>query len=364
MVFGDALEIPANVPSTTGAGVALVTDSASLRNIGASTIVYFRPGMYKIGNWIVPTTVKQVYIAGGAYIKGYMNRTLYSSAVTNIIKINGRGILTADGYPWHYPAAATDLSSSHYDNLISLQGGENCSIEGITMIKASGFNIIAWGFNTNISNVKINGFKYNNDGINMAQTGVVINNCFIRDNDDAIDAYASNVTISNCIWWQLQGAEINLGGWKPANLSNYTISNCTVLHDKAAKSDADCGFLSGNYVSPTTATGTISNFTLTNLYFDTPVLRFIDIRADRNNVNMALQQAVWVVRDIHISNVYFNQPAPTTYPLIYIHGYDSNHPLIDFTFTNVSVNKVPATLATFTNPMLCNQKSVSGLSVQ
>ncbi|MEO6850090.1 MAG: hypothetical protein ABI166_05650, partial [Mucilaginibacter sp.] len=304
------------------------------------SIVYFPAGVYSLGGrWVIPATVTHVYIAGGAYVKGYLYRNVQNQNFYSKIMINGRGIISNEGFPFHYPATATDQNASHMYTPISLYGGPGSTLEGLTFIEASYFNVCTVVDNMTINNVKINGFRYNNDAISVVGSGITISNCFMRDNDDSIVPYGNNITITGCVFWQLQGSVIQLG-WTPHSMSNLTISNSIVLHDKSPTatwaSEGDCGFISAMNKYTTTASADINNFTITNIVFDTPVLRFMDIRGDRNGKSTAYP-IPWVFRNFKVTNIWFNGGGTATYPLNYLHGYDINHPLVGFTFQNIYI---------------------------
>jgi len=363
MIFADGQQTAADVPNMAAANVLQVTATTNLASIPASkTIVCFNPGVYNIGVWNIPATVKQVYVAGGAYVIGYINRNVPGDAAGNSILINGRGILSDRGYAFRYPASTSDQNSNDWYNHINLNGG-SITIEGVTIIESSAVNLYITGDNVNISNVNINGFRFNNDGIVSHGSGWLINNCFLRVNDDGLVPYASNVTISNCVFWQLQGSIIELG-WTPHSINNFNITNCEVLHDGAQFTDNDCGFINAMNLSATSSSAAINNFNVSNIHFDTPILRLLDIRADRNNVNSAVHQLVWVCRNFKFTNIYLSQTGAATYPLMYLHGYDGYHPAVDFVFQNLYLNNVKVTPAKMNDSTFFNKRGVFGITVK
>jgi hypothetical protein len=364
MIFADTLETPSNVPAISAANVLLVSDANSLTNIPSSkTIVYFQPGVYTIGLWNIPSFINQIYFAGGAYVKGYLNYTNYNNS--NSIKINGRGILSNTGYGFHYPASATDSNPNDWYFTITLRGGgANSMIEGITLIEASAYNIVTSANNVLIKNVKVNGFRYNNDGLTITGSGYIILDCFLRINDDTIVPYASNINVSNCVFWHLNTGSVFQLGWSPHSMSNINIANCDVIHDQASNSVGNVGFINAMNLSTTTTSAAINNVKVSNIYFDTPILRFLDIRADRNNVNSATKQQIWVYRNFKFTNIHFNQGASNTYPFIYLHGYDSYHPMVNYTFQNLYLNNVKVTTAKMNDSAFFNKKGIFGVVVK
>src|SRR6185436_18199284 len=95
--------------------------------------------------------------------KGYLN-----IEKGNSIKINGRGILTNEGYAYHYPSLGPIRENSRsWYKMINIKEAQNIIIEGITLTEASANNINVVGQDVLIKNVKIHGFRYNNDGIGL-----------------------------------------------------------------------------------------------------------------------------------------------------------------------------------------------------
>lgn len=337
MLFADTLEKNENLPNRLENNIYYVSDAIGLRDIDPNKeIVYFKSGVYNIGYWDVPSNIKQVYIAGGAYVIGYLNRS------TNQIKINGRGVVSNEGYTYHYPSnlGAFDDDNSKWFLPINIKGGERHLIEGITIIESTGYNIELNAKNSLIDNVKICGFRLNNDGITIIGQGHRINNCFLRVNDDAIVIYASNLAIDNCSFWQLQGSVVQFG-WRPHSMSNINILNCDVLYDEGSNSEGNIGFINAMNRQKANDRTIVKNVNISNVYFDTPIIRFLDIRGERSstvysplpNINQP-----WVFKDFKFSNIFFSQNMAVK-PLIYLHGFSTEYPVLNFTFQNIYFNK-------------------------
>lgn len=363
VLFADSLENKKNVPDSFAASTYVVKDSAGLYNVPITAqTVYFKPGIYKIGFWTIPANVNHVYLAGGAYVKGYLNRQSPNSII-----INGRGILSNEGYPYHYPMTGNLHNNDAKDwyRCITIKKGQNHLIEGITIIEATGFNILAMGNNITIKNVKINGFRYNNDGIALIGDGDKIIDCFVRSNDDAIVlTTATNLTVTGCVFWQLQGSVFQLG-WTPHTMHDINISNCDVLHDKNTDSEGNVGFINAMNYMQASQPAIIDNVTVSNIYFDTPILRFIDIRGDRKYVSSysaASAPMNWVYKNFRFSNIYFVQTA-SKHPLFFLHGQRAQNPLLNFTFENIYFNHIKSS-RNLSDSSIVNVKSIKNLTVK
>lgn len=363
VIFADKMENPLDVPDKAKDDVFVVGQADNVRNIPiGKKVVYFTPGVYQLGYWNIPAFIKQVYISGGVFLNGYLNRV-----GPGAIKINGRGVLSNNGFAYHFPSQAgvEDNDSKKWYSPIFIDGGEGHFIEGITIIESTAFNIRIKANKSAIENVKINGFRFNNDGITISGKDNRINNCFIRANDDAITCYSTNLTIKNCTFWQLQGSVIELG-WTPHSFENLTIADCDVIHDKAKNSDGDVGFINAMNFSRAVKPAVIKNVIVDNIYFDTPILRFIDIRSDRNVKFGRLEQSSsmpWVYQDFHFSNIHFSQNM-NKQPIFYLHGYDDIHPLTDFTFDNIYFNNSRISLENMNDTTVIHVKRINGFKIR
>jgi len=364
MLFADKPENTIDVPDKLAPNILFVRDSASLKNIpNNKNVVYFKPGIYNIGIWNIPTSINQVYFEGGSYVQGYLK-----NESDNTIKINGRGILSNEGYPYHYPSTAGlhDNATRSWYSPINITKGQNHIIEGLTIIEATGVNIVINANNVLIQNIKINGFRYNNDGIIIHGSGNKIEDCFMRVNDDGIAVYASHLTVNNCIFWELQGSIFQLG-WTPHSMEHITITNCDVVHDKGISSEGNVGFINAMNYTTANDVAIIKDFNISNIYFDTPILRFIDIRANRN---FELQDYApssdflpWIYQNFHFTNIHFNQ-VTNKYPLVYLHGYSDDYPISNFTFENIYVNNIKVSNDKLNSSLFIHTKNIKELQIK
>ena len=336
MLFADLPENPADVPDIHSAQVWKV--NASDKNLVVPTdksIVYFGPGIYEPGYFEIPPYVKQVYIAGGAFVRGYFFAERKDDAA---LQINGRGILSNDKWPFHYPAnTAGETDYAKWYKMIKITGGSNHRIEGITLIDPSA-NIIALYSSSHITieNIKVNAFRYNNDALNLHGDYNIINNCFFRSNEDVIGINGNNTSIMNCSFWQLHNGSIIQLGWTPHNIGKTIIKDCTILH---AEWDNDqnhnLGFINVMNTTAPNSNAIMENFTVSNIFADTDILRFIDLRMLRNGKGQPLNIRNFTFDNIHLKTNKLNTP------LFYMAGYDATHTISNITFSNIYVNDKP-----------------------
>jgi hypothetical protein len=344
MIFADSVEDKNMVPDKQSNTVFLADDSLSLQNIPADkTVVYFAPGVHNIGRFKIPSRISQVYISGGSFIRGY----LYADRKNGKpLTINGRGILSQNSFPFHYPDAnPANSNSSAWYKAIELTGGSGHLIEGITLIDGTAFYIYLGANNSTISNININGFKFNNDALTLIGNYINVKNCFFRDNDDAIVLYTSNLKVDNCIFWQLNNSIIQLG-WRPHSMANNVVSNCDVIHAEWTSGlQENSGFITAmNALKGQEQQGAvIQNFTISNIYFDTPVTKFLDIRGDRkwgrqDKNSYTPTDKPWIYKNFNFKNIYFHSNSNNDSNLIQIAGFNQDNPITNFNFSNIFVD--------------------------
>jgi hypothetical protein len=331
VLFADSLEVPQNVPNTANSNVYTVTGN-NVSSIPAGTqIVYFTPGLHTIGYWNIPSTITQVYLPNGSFIRGYFYASRYN---LGSIMINGRGVLSEDIYPFHNPDSSSTSSANWY-KAVEIEGGSNHTIEGITITDGSSFNIIFAAQNCLVKNVNIHGFKINNDGITTGGDQSTVDNCFVHVNDDGIILYGNDITIKNSVIWQLPGGSIIQLGWRPVVITGTNvINNMDVIHAGWTDTSADnVGFINAMNSLAGSSTGLVENFTVSNIYFDTDILRFLDIRMKKNGVGQPTNFS-----NFSFLNIYMQTNNGSDIPLIYLSSYDATHKITGFTFKGIYIN--------------------------
>lgn len=334
-------------PDTTSSLVFMATDSSSLRSIpGGKTIVYFRSGKYKFGRWTIPSAITSVYLAGGSYLEGYFYKT------SNPIAVSGRGIISGTEYGWHYPGGSDFSGWYPHLNFIT---GNAISIDGITIIDATGPQILIAGTTKSITYVNEIGFYYNQDGITLNSAGSsLIDHCYDMMHEDWCVYYTSNVTNTNNIGFTRSGSN-NQFGYIPHNLSNFTFDHNTILHDLGSNPLSNVGYASAQNTSISSSPVTVSNIVFSNLTFETPIIRFIDFRA---NKNVSQVQPI-TYTGFTFNNNTFAQGVSDVDPFMYFNGQPGNlsqYPV----FSNMLMNGVYAQPGDYNNPLYFNYEYLTG----
>lgn len=163
---------------------------------GAPHVRYFGPGRHEPGLMELKDG-ETLYLAAGAWVKGNVR-----SVGTKNVVIRGRGVL--DG---------TDVPQRGARNMIYLEKTTGARIEGITI-----FNSLAWTVyvrssqGTRIDGVRIlnPSVNYGNDGFDIVSSSdVVIENTFVRTNDDCVvvknldDVETHNIVVRKAVFWNM-----------------------------------------------------------------------------------------------------------------------------------------------------------------
>ncbi|HTS17614.1 MAG TPA: glycosyl hydrolase family 28 protein [Verrucomicrobiae bacterium] len=179
------------------------------------------------------------------------------------VEISGLGTIDGQGTNWWFPLA------SSRPNFISFSGCTNVLIQDVTLQNPPTFHLMLKGSNAGltIQGITINTpfSAPNTDGMDLASTNVLIQNCYISDGDDNIEiggssGLAADITISNCTFGTGHG--VSIGGYTQGGISDLLVSNCTWIGTEYGikmKTDRDRGGLIENLK--------YCNLTMTNVNF-------------------------------------------------------------------------------------------------
>lgn len=241
--------------NTTPAEINLVPSSRSG--------LIFRKGVHDIGVYHVPAHVKNIYFEPGAWVYGALIMERNSG-----VKIFGRGVLSG---------ARLNYRESHEVEAVL---SDRIDLEGIVIADAKFYAVRLLGTNNIVKWVKIvGGWTYNTDGI-AAFTGSQVAHCFVWANDDSLKPYRDNLTISDCVVWQLNNGAIIQLGWGNARATNVTISNLDILHAEWNNNAANRGIISciGDKFARGGMSGSHRSFLVENVRTETSVPFIFNIR--------------------------------------------------------------------------------------
>ncbi|CAG7615585.1 glycosyl hydrolase family 28 protein [Paenibacillus allorhizosphaerae] len=287
-------------------------------------VLYFPPGVHDVGR-VELKSGQTVYIAGGAYVKGYFDGGTNKTDIT----IRGRGILSGEAYE----------HKAHH--MIEIMGNQtrNIRIEGITIINSPWTHIRMWGQNNTVRNVKMISWYYNTDGILLGSDSL-IEDCFFKLNDDAVKLYHSGIVVRNCVLWQLMnGAPFQLTWNVSVPTSNVLVTNCDVIrveHYKDWDNRAVFNSIHGG-------TGHLSNYVFQNMTIENANFRFVKLIFLKTKFNEE-QIGYGNISDITFRNInIINEMKEKSI----LQGYDAEHGIRNVTFENVTINNKPLTIDRF-----------------
>ncbi|HUT36725.1 MAG TPA: glycosyl hydrolase family 28 protein [Planctomycetota bacterium] len=297
-------------------------------------VLYFGPGIHKIGSTKLKSG-QRVYIAGGAVVRGqilpdekpqvskrtglkhYGGAILHLDKVSNV-RISGRGIL--DG--GDMPHAARSL--------ILVANSQDVQVEGIILRDSPNWNVcIANSDRVVARDLKLVSGRLNSDGINPVNSRKVeILDCFIRNHDDSIAVKATrpegdcaDILAEGCIIWNDWGYALGITYETRAPIHDVVFRNCDVLTALFAPL--------GVYMVDS---ATVSNIAFEDVRVEATRAKFIRIAIGRDMWATDPQRGH--IRGIRFKDVQFTGKGT---PPSEIAGFDTEHPVEDVTFENLTI---------------------------
>ncbi len=194
--------------------------------------LYFLPGVHDVGLAFPLQTNKNYYLPGDAIVYGSLNKD--KNGAKNI-RIFGCGTLSGDRLPHPERVVKLSMKDSQPYSPIVMNGPYNSEVEGITIA-----NPAYWSCMLQVSPeyfdatrpalihwVKVLGWRYNGDGFGT-QANTVIEDCFIRTEDDTI--YPCGLGIRRLvIWHDANGSAFLLTSLSKLNGRPLVVEDCDVI---------------------------------------------------------------------------------------------------------------------------------------
>ena len=269
------------------------------------SVIYLGPGLHK-QNIILNKTGQTLYLDGGAILLGTID-----VREANDVKICGRGVVIFDDTTNTHGDGASTSTMSHP---LTTYKACNLTVEGIKLvprcrtwatsfINASGLRIKDIGIFAD------NRWDMNGDGIDLrGVSDVIISDCFIRSDDDAIAMYPwgenglimKNIIVKNCIIWNTASNVVRLSWDSPiyydgSIIDGFTMRNCEIIHGSSNKTQQTVpkgyphGLFQSSFVGGNTKQ-TFKNFTIENIIEDYSCLLVLTVP------NMIYQN--WIFKNI------------------------------------------------------------------
>lgn len=224
-IFVDPVETL--LPNTSNQKVVYYSEKASESDLANAEVIYFKPGYYNLKTdgargsiineygGITLSSNQKIYIAGGAFVEGYVLRRNYGDTDQGIF---GRGILSGRQYMWE-PENSKRLMGQ------LVQTGKNAIFDGV-MFMESPFHGIVPTTDATFNNVKFLGWHCNNDGFRPGINSK-IRNCFIRVCDDFF--YNYTLDIKDCVLWPSFNGSIMTNGWQFYDIGGSIMENIDII---------------------------------------------------------------------------------------------------------------------------------------
>lgn len=289
----EAIQNAVDQCSLTGGGTVTVPAGTYL-----TTTIFLKDGV-------------NLHIQKGATLLGSTDRTAFKGAVVfaegiQDAAITGLGIINGQGFKQYYAKPGL----RHHD--LFLLNCKNITVKDLTLI-----NSPTWVFRIRecdgvmIQGIRIYSFSnQNNDGIDIEGKNIILSDCIIDCDDDAIclktenpDFLVENITISNCIIASNCNA-IKFGTASTCGFKNISVSNCVIRRPSEAANRKWSKMIPGVSNDTTLISGialevvdggfmdqvTISNITMTDV--QTPIF-----------IKLGSRNGVGTLKNIVISNI-------------------------------------------------------------
>lgn len=339
MLFADPMEDEATIPDPDDKQVLVVNPGRRApRDARKRAVVRFEPGLHELGPWEVPETVRQIYLAPGAFVNG----ALKIENRENGFLLNGRGTLSGRSMGWHYqePTRKGDDPDRkrRYVKLLTL-GGNGITVDGITLADSPDHTVVGDGSHHRISWVKVIGWKYNNDGIRGFPDSI-IEHCFIRANDDAIWLYDDNLIVRDTVFWQGDNGACFQLGWRSVAARNVQVRDVDLIHTEWGRDRRhnNAGFL--NLRLPSTGSDgpqVQEDFLFENITIETPAVYTIDLRMRKNPGEGGGEHTL---RNFTFRNLNIMMAGESAYARAVLLPWSEDYGFENFRFENTRVNGV------------------------
>jgi len=211
-----------------------------------STVRFFKSGVIHQPGEIRLKSGETVYIEGGAVVRGHI-----VAEDAEKIRITGRGILDGSPHPVRRPGPDSASFVRTRRRMIDLVRCNDVLIDGITIFDSATWTVVLqFCRNVRIQNLKEVCWRNGSDGVDVVgSSDVVIDGCFMRNNDDCItlktwggnEKYpreaqkgpdVAHVEILNSVFWNMAwGNALEIGFELRADrISDVLFRNCDVIH--------------------------------------------------------------------------------------------------------------------------------------
>lgn len=267
-------------PNPARQNIVYYSKEVSESDLANAEVIYFKPGYYNLktdgarGSMInehgglTITANQKIYIAGGAFVEGYVLRRNYGDSNQAVY---GRGILSGRQYMWQ-PGNANRLMGQ------LIQAGNNAVFDGVIVMESPHHGIVPTD-NATFTNVKFLGWHCNNDGLRPGLNSK-ISNCFIRACDDFF--YNYTLDVKDCVLWPAFNGSILTNGWQYFDIGGSVFDNIDIIFPEWLSMGNNKGLIMSqneySYNPPVGAPTTV----LRNIRFEGKIPGFVNLKPNSN----------------------------------------------------------------------------------
>lgn len=287
-------------------------------------VIYFGPGVHTPTEAINPKAGQTIYLAGGSIVNAHITGKNASN-----VTIRGKGILNGRKF-----------GHTHGRLILFDYNSENVTVKDITIVDAPGFYVTTSGNKTHIKNVKGLGWWFNTDGFSTGTNGL-IEDCFIKCNDDAIKLYRSGTQVYRTTIWQMEnGAPFQISWNMNSDNNGFVAKDCDIIHCDHFWDNTNTAVFNSIHGGG----GHMSNYLFEDIRIENCDFRFFSLQIRPNK--HANSKTLGEISNITFRNISLTTPdGQPLKRLNLIQGAGSEHTISDINFENVTVNGIPYTNA-------------------
>lgn len=227
-----------------------------VKGIAGSTdaeILYFGPGTYWMGSDAqaeLPPTVRWVYLAPGAVVKGAFRFTKGAGNTERVdyqtdYRVTGYGVLSGEQYVYEADTAngfkhkaadnchATCVKPLYFH---SVDAQQKLTLQGVTIKEPSYHSFVVYGnedaFAMDVSNYQqVGAWYWQTDGLEL-YTGSTMRSTFFHANDDVLKLDHSNVSVKDTVVRKGRNGPVVQWGWEPRSIDGVSVDGTAVIHNR------------------------------------------------------------------------------------------------------------------------------------
>jgi hypothetical protein len=284
------------------------------------SVRYFGPGVHQPGAGQPIASGDTIYLAGGAWVEAAF---IANGPVENVT-IKGRGIISG-----LFLDTGNQALNKDQPGLIDVpyRASNNMLVEGITLVDGPRFNVRALADHTTIENVKVMSWWFSTDGVVGGHKSLIENN-FIKVNDDSIKLHWGDTIARRNVLWQLEnGGTFNLSWNIHDDVNTFHVYDNDVIHAEHYDFEAQAVFRSRHAGS-----GTLGRYLFEDIRIENAPWRLFYLVIENNKwyePSLGYGEIEQVIfRNIHAYNTSHQRPNVAR-------GIDNTHKVRNISFQNV-----------------------------